>query len=131
MFTRCLFALLLFVGACAPAFPQSGTLNIGAVVLPRNSAVHVQADFPVPAHGRQLTTNRFGGSWLVPDAMQSTAAFYRDAMRQRGYRMQSERIDEGFVQLRWERGGEHVELHLQPVLGNMPATRMVMRADAG
>jgi len=131
MFTRCLFACVLFVGACAPAFAQSGSLNIGAVVMPTRQAVHVQSDFPVPARGMQLTTHRFGGSWLVRDALPATTAFYRDAMRQRGYRVLSERIDDDFVQLRLERNGEHVELRLQPVLGNTPATRMILRADAG
>lgn len=132
MFTRCLCALLLCVGACAPALAQSrGTLDIGAVVLPTHPAQHVQTDFPVPERGEQLTSDRFGGSWLLPDPLHAVAAFYRNAMQERGYRVLSERASDTFVQLHLERDGEHVELRLQPVIGNAPATRMVMRAHAG
>ncbi|KGQ20513.1 hypothetical protein LF41_1050 [Lysobacter dokdonensis DS-58] len=134
MFVRSVIAGLLFASAaCAPALAETGTgtFQVGAVVLPTRPAERAHADFPVPLQGRKLTTDRFGGSWYVPNSMQDTAAFYRDAMPQRGYRILSEQSGDNAVHLHWERDGERVEIRLQPVLGDAAATRMIFSANAG
>lgn len=132
MFVRSVIAGLLFASAaCAPALAQSGALSVGVYVVPHHPAVHVQADFPVPAQSQRLTVDDFGGSWYVPTAMNTTAAFYRDAMAQRGYRLLADDAREDALRLHWERGGERVEIRLQPVLGDDAGTRMIFSANAG
>lgn len=130
MFVRSCIAGLLFASAvCAPAVAES--FSVGATVVPHRPAVHARADFPVPAQSRRLTSHDFGGSWYVPDAMDATAAFYRAAMAQRGYRVLADDARRDAVRLHWERDGERVEIRLQPVLGDDDGTRMIFSANAG
>ncbi len=132
MFVRTLIAGVLFAsGACVPALAGNGALSVGATVVSHRPAVQAQADFPVPARSQRLTADDFGGSWYVPVALETTAAFYRDAMAQRGYRVLADDAREDVVRLHWERGGEHVEIRLQPVLGDQAATRLIFSANAG
>lgn len=134
MFVRNVIAGLSCVSAaCAPAFAfaADGTLTVGATVLPSRPAARVAADFPVPAQGTQLSSTRFGGSWYLPDDVAAVAAFYRAAMRTRGYRVFDDVVVDDAAYLHWERDGERVELRLQSVLGNAPATRMIVSANAG
>jgi hypothetical protein len=133
MSVRRSIAVLLFACAPALAFAQSGALRVGATVVPSVPATFAQTDFPTPSQATQVTSNRFGGSWFVPGELRTTAAFYRDAMTQRGYRklVDDTRTDGGrsdAVRLHWERNGERVEIHLQPVLGATPAARMIVVA---
>ena len=120
--------------ACAPAlaFAQSGAtsgaLRVGATVPPRAPAMQSFTDFPAPAQATQLTSNRFGGSWLVPGELRATAAFYRDAMAQRGYRKLVDAASADVVHLHWQRGDERIEIRLQPLLGETPAARMIVVA---
>jgi hypothetical protein len=120
----------LLACATAHAWAQSGAgaFNVGAVVLPARPSAQVQADFPVPAQARQLTTQRFGGSWLCHGDLAATAAYYRDAMPERGYRMVSDESREDFVRQHWERGADRVEIRLQPVLGDDNTVRMIVVA---
>jgi hypothetical protein len=120
----------LLACASAPAWAQSGTLGIRVSVVPSRPAVQVQADFPLPAQAQQLTTHRFGGSWLCHGDLSSTAAYYRDAMADRGYRMVSDEVGGDFARQQWERGGDRVEIRLQPVLGDANTLRMVVVAGA-
>ena len=130
MFVRSCIAGLLFASAvCAPAVAQS--LTVGASVVPHRPAVRAQVDFPVPAQSRLLTSHAFGGSWYVHDPVNATAAFYRDAMAQRGYRVIVDETRRDAVRLHWEREGERVEIQLQPVLGDDAGTRMIFSANAG
>ena len=64
----------------------------------------------------------------MPGELRATAAFYRDAMAQRGYRKLAETTSPDAVRLHWQRGDERVEIRLQPVLGAAPATRMIVVA---
>ena len=128
---RSIVCLLL---ACAPAlaFAQSGAasgaLHVGATVPPRAPAMQAFTDFPAPAQATQLTSNRFGGSWLIPGELRATAAFYRDAMAQRGYRKLAEDARPDAVRQHWQRGDERIEIRLQPLLGETPAARMIVIA---
>ena len=63
--------------------------------------------------------------------MDATAAFYRNAMAQRGYRVLADEARRDAVRLHWEREGERVEIRLQPVLGDDAGTRMIFSANAG
>ncbi|MUV14387.1 hypothetical protein [Noviluteimonas gilva] len=126
---RCIVGVLIASAVCAPAIAQS--FSVGATVVPHRTAVRAQADFPVPASSRRLTTHTFGSSWYVPDAMHATAAFYRGAMAQRGYRVVADDTRRDAVSLHWERDGERVEIRLQPVLGDDAGTRMIFNASAG
>jgi len=128
MSVRRSIAVLLFACAPALAFAQSGALRIGATVVPSVPATFAQADFPTPSQATQVTSNRMGGSWFVPGEVRATAAFYRDAMAQRGYRKLVDDTRSNAVRLHWERNGERVEIHLQPVLGAAPAARMIVVA---
>jgi hypothetical protein len=130
MFVRSVIVVsLLASAACAPAIAQS--FSVGATVVSHRPAVRAQGDFPVPAQSRRLTAHDFGGSWYVPGAMDATAAFYRNAMAQRGYRVLTDDARRDVVHLHWERNGERVEIRLQPVLGDAAGTRMIFSANAG
>ncbi|MGO4552128.1 hypothetical protein AB4059_13655 [Lysobacter sp. 2RAF19] len=132
MFVRRVLTVVLFASAaCAPALAGNGALNVGANVVSHRPAVQAPADFPLPARSQRLTSNAFGGSWYVPDAVETTAAFYRNAMVQRGYRVLTDDARPDAVRLHWERGGERVEIRLQPVLGDHAATRLIFSANAG
>lgn len=128
MFVRRSIVVLLLACAPALAWAQSGTLHIGVTVVPSQPAAQAQMDFPTPAQATQLTSHRFGGSWLVPGHLRETAAFYRGAMAQRGYRTLVDVARDDAVHLHWQRGDERVELRLQPVLGALPAARMIVIA---
>ena len=128
MFVRRSIVVVLLACAPALAWAQSGTLHIGVTVVPSQPATQAQTDFPTPAQATRLTSNRFGGSWLVPGHLRATAAFYRGAMAQRGYRTLIDSVSDDVVYLHWQRGDERVELRLQPVLGAQPAARMIVTA---
>jgi hypothetical protein len=113
--------------ACGPGVAREGNFRVSVQVVPHAAATQRLLDaVPVPAGATRLTRTRSGDSYYFAGTPEDAARRYRESMGKRGYRLAYE-SDDG-LSSSWVREDHRVELRLEPVLGTIPATRIIVQA---
>jgi hypothetical protein len=125
--TRTALVLAAMVLACGSALAANGTLTVSLRVLAPRPAFDVLDGFPAPPGSVRVTRTRQADSYLCPLDSDAAARALRDAMPQRGFTLAYASPD-GMTQ-HWHDARARIEVQLDPVLGQSPATRIVVQAD--
>ena len=117
---------LVFVQVVAGA--HAAELPVTARVLPGRPAAHALQALGLPPGSRLLTAQPFTRSYRHDGAPAQAVAYFRDALPRQGYRLV--RASRDGSDLLWVSDAVRLQVRLQPVLGAVPGTRIVVQASA-
>jgi hypothetical protein len=123
--TAVALAALLFAFGSAQA--GDGSFNVSVRVLAPQPAFDVLDAFPAPSGSLRLTRSRLADSYLCPMSRADAARALADAMRARGFDLANATADD--ARQTWQDADSRIDVQLEPVLGDKPATRIIVQAD--